>query len=309
MTDFPLGALALPLPAAEEAWRDWRSTLDIDALPYENQQLIAALAGRLPAWLEQDASAARLQGIIKMAWSRNQVRLRSVAELRRMLLSRSVELALAAGPPAWSLRTRDEGAIRFIPYLALLVPRRDVAKAVLALAANGWESDDEIPEGDALDWSCHIGLNKGGDRLHLHWRLFPTSPGEAVACERASLERPATAVWKGHTFQVLSAEADLLHRLTDHPHWDPVPWQADVLMTPFDGLDWRWFRALALRFAPDAIGRLMELRRDFQLPVPEILPQRRHPLSRVKAAASVGRASLLRLLRRVSARGGLLWKS
>jgi len=59
----------------------------------------------------------------------------------------------------------------------------------------------------------------------------------------------------------------------------PLPWQADVLMMPFDQVDWDEFRMLAHRFTPalesaDVVGRLMELRRDWQLPVPEIAPAR-----------------------------------
>jgi hypothetical protein len=105
----------------------------------------------------------------------------------------------------------------------------------------------------------------------------------------------------------MSAEADLLQRLQNRPHWDPLPWQADVLMMPFDQVNWDEFLSLAYGFAPafefdDLVGRLAELRRDWQLPIPEIAPSRRH-------LASPGNTRLIRFLRNLSARGRLFWKS
>lgn len=309
MTEFPLGALILPEPAAEEAWQGWRAALDIDALTYESQQLLPALGARLAGWLEQDEAAACFRGIVKMTWSRNQVRLRIAAEARQTLVRGRVEPVLMAGPAAWSLSTRDEGAIRFIPHLSLLISRGDAAKAASALAADGWNFPGEPPQGDALDRHSHIVLTKGEDSLHLHWRLLAASAGDAAACERACVESPRSVEWNQRRLPAPSAEMDLLHRLSARPHWDPVPWQADVLMMPFDAVEWTRFRTLALRFAPDAVPKLMSLRRDFQLPIPEILPPHRRPLSRTMAVAAAGRARFVRVLRRVSGRGRILWKS
>ena len=304
MTDFPIGALILPEPAAAAAWHRWRAASDIDALSYECQQLLPALAGCLSRWLEGDASAARIQGIVKMVWSRNQVRLHKAAELRQTLLRASVAPAAITGPLAWSLLTREEGSIRSIPNLTMLIPRRHVLNAVSALARDGWELRGEPPDGEALDWSCYLPLTKGDETFHLHWRLFPTPASEAIACERAFLERTRTVVWNRHAFRALSPEADLLHRLTGGLPWDPVPWQADVLMMPFAGVDWPRFRELALRFAAvfdpvEVLGRLMELRRDWQLPIPEIAPP----------PTFASRVRFAQFLRRLSGRGRLLWKS
>ena len=200
---------------------------------------------------------------------------------------------------------RDEGAIRFIPHLTILILREHVAKAASALAADGWVLSAEVPDAAALDWSCFISLTKGDDTLHLHWRLFPIKPAEAKACERACLENLRAVPWNQHNFHSLSPEADLLHRLTNRAHWDPAPWQADALMTPFDAVDWGRFRRLALRFAPDLGVRLMGLKREFQLPIPDIAL---HRLSGIADRASAGRGRLARFFRKVSGRGRLFWK-
>jgi hypothetical protein len=228
-------------------------------------QLLPAVAASLPRWLEGDRSAARIQGVVKMVWSRNQVRLHKAAELHQTLLRASVAPAAITGPLAWSLLTREEGAIRSIPNLTLLIPRRHVPNAVSVLTRDGWELCAELPNSEAFEWSCHLALAKDDETLHLHWRLFP-APAE---CEREFLKRLRTIVWNRYAFQTLSPEADLLHRLTDRPSWDPVPWQADVLMMPFAGVDWPRFRKLAARFSPDLLGRLTDLRREWQLPIPD----------------------------------------
>jgi hypothetical protein len=244
-------------------------------------QLLPAVAASLPRWLEGDACAARIQGIVKMVWSRNQVRLHKAAELHQTLLRASVAPVAITGPLAWSLLTREEGAIRSIPNLTMLVPRRHVLNAVSALSRDGWElcgqlRDSQFLDNAALDWSCHLALAKEDETLDLHWRLFPADAG----CEQAFLERLREVAWNRYAFQALSPEADLLHRLTDRPPGDPVPWQADVLMTPFSDVDWRRFRKLAVRFSPDLLGRLMELGREWQLPIPQVAPASTGPFSR-----------------------------
>lgn len=251
--------------------------------------MLPALAGRLPRWLEGDASAARIQGIVKMVWSRNQVRLHKAAEVHEALHRASVAPVAITGPLACSLLTREQGAIRSIPDLTMLIPRRHVSNAVSALARDGWELRGELPQGEALDWSYWVPLTKREETLRLYWRLFPAPADELVACERAFMERPRTIVWNQHAFSALSPEADLLHRLTDRPSWDPVPWQADVLMMPFAGVNWTRLRELAIRFESvfepvDVVGRMMQLRRDWQLPIPEMAPARRRPLSAMAGA-------------------------
>jgi hypothetical protein len=259
-------------------------------LSYECMQLLPAVAASLPRWLEGDSAAARIQGTVKMVWSRNQIRLHKAAELHQALLRASVTPVAITGPLAWSLLTREEGAIRAIPNLSMLIPRREVTNAATALARDGWELCGKLPDGEALDWCCHIPLIKGDETFHLHWQLVPTPAGavrfrDAAGLEQALLKRPRTIVWNRHAFPVLSPEADLLHRLTDRPSWDPVPWQADVLMTPFAEIDWPRFRNLAVRFTSvfepvDVLTRLMGLRREWQLPIPEIAPAGRSPFSR-----------------------------
>lgn len=307
--NFPLGTLILPEPARTEAWRRWRAELDCDALSYECQQTLPALACCLPRWLEGDDCAARIQGIVKMAWSRNQVRLHKAAELHHALLGASVTPVAITGPLAWSLLAREEGSIRTIPDITILIPRYHVFKAVSALANQGWELGGLSPDSDTLDWSSNLALAKDEVTLHLHWRLSATSAEKAIEFEHALMERLRSVVWNGHEFQALSPEADLLHRLTDRPSWDPVPWQADVLMMSLLDIDWRRLAKLAEEFVfcfepLNVLGRLMELRRDWQLPIPELDPASGRPISNAMAPAVVNHLRFAKL----RAWGRFLWR-
>jgi hypothetical protein len=182
-------------------------------------KLLPAVAASLPRWLEGDALGARIQGIVKMVWSRNQIRLSKAAELHQALFRASVAPVAIAGPLAWSPLTREEGAIRSIPNLTMLIPRPHVPSAVSALTRGGWELCGKLPDNEALEWSALLALTKEDETLQLHWRLFP-APAE---CERLFLERPKTIVWNRYAFQALSPEVDLLHRLNDRPPWDRCP--------------------------------------------------------------------------------------
>jgi len=287
VTHFPIGTLILPEPARTKAWHAWRAQLDLDKLSYACLQTMPALAPLLPQWLEADDCATRIQGCVKMAWSRNQIRLQRAAELCNALRHASVAPVALIGPLAWSLLTREEGAIRTIPDLTVLIPRQHLFTALSALVADGWELRRSQPDNDTLRWSSNLPFAKGEETLHLHWRLFPGASHEdasdVAAFDAAIVQGLRPTGWKGHRFQVLSPEADLLHRLMDRSEWDPVPWQADVLMTSFADIDWSRLRTLALRFAPfftptDPLERLMHLRRDWQLPIPEMaLARRRNP--------------------------------
>ena len=80
-----LEALLLPEPEARQAWAEWRATQDIGTLPYTSQQLFPTLIPAFPEWLEDDPAAAILKGVVRQAWSQNQLRLRKAVELDALL--------------------------------------------------------------------------------------------------------------------------------------------------------------------------------------------------------------------------------
>jgi Uncharacterised nucleotidyltransferase len=261
-----LQALLLSEPRAQrQAWDHWRAGVDIDALSYDCQLLLPALNPWLSAWLANDPAAGIFQGIVRLSWTRNQLHLREVCDVTRLLQTAGVRRPAVIGPLAWALQATPP-AIRAIPEsLDLLVSRDDVGKAYRSLHDAGWQPYCEQPSADWLDWSRHVSFARENLQLHLNWRVLTTKPEDALECERAFLTRLRKMEWNGESLLTTSPEATLLHilggdpELKGAPEPDSLPWQADVLLTATPRMDWTKFRKLALRFAPSALERLAEL--------------------------------------------------
>lgn len=268
LVDLLLEALLSEEPQARAAWTAWRAQLDIDALPYRSQQLLAALSPALPDWLEQDPAAARFTGVVRQAWSQNQVRLQTVVELDACLRRAGVR-ALVTGPPAWAIKA-PRPAIRPIPHLNFLVPREQARWAREVLTQAGWEPTFDFPPDLWWDRRGHVCVQQGNLQVHLHWRLLPVPAEDARECERAFLSKTERIHWSQHTLETISPEATLLHILCCERTDGGLPWEADVALTGTAGMNWTSFLHLAQRFAPPAIARLCELHRYGRLAIPQL---------------------------------------
>jgi len=277
-----LQALLLPDPLARrQAWEHWRAGIDIDGLPHPCQLFLPALNSSLRGWMVDDPAAGILQGIIRLTWTQNQLRLRDACDVMSVLQAGGVRKPAVVGPLAWALRTNSP-AIRAIPdNLMFLVSRDDVGKAYQALLGAGWQPYSDAPSGEWLDWSGYVSFARDSLHLHLYWRVLTTSPEDAIDCENAFLLRLEEIEWNQTNLLTLSPEASLLHILQGGPDRGALPWQADVLLTATPRMNWTRFRKLALRFSPAAFERLAELHQWNPLLAPS-LPPERHSLLRRK---------------------------
>jgi hypothetical protein len=255
-----LQALLLPEPPARrQAWDHWRAGIDIAALPYNCQLFLPALNPWLSTWLADDPAAGVFQGIIRLIWTQNQLRLRDACDVISLLQAAGVRQPAVVGPLAWALRTNPP-AVRAIPNnLMFLVSREDVGKAYQALLGAGWQPYCDTPSGEWFDWSGHVSFARESLQLHLYWRVLVTKPEDALECERAFLARLQKIEWNRTSLLTTSPEATLLHILHGGPESGPLPWQADILLTATPRMNWTRFRKLALRFSPAALERLSEL--------------------------------------------------
>lgn len=277
-----LRALLLPEPSARRrAWEHWRSGIDIAGLPHNCQLFLPALNPSLSTWLADDPAAGIFQGIIRLIWTQNQMRLRDACDVAGLLQAAGVHKPAVVGPLAWALRTNPP-AVRAIPNnLMFLVSRGDIGKAYQALASAGWQPYSERPFGEWLDWSGHVSFVRGGLHLHLYWRVLSTKPEDAVECESAVLHHLQEIEWNLTPLLTISPEANLLHILHGGPESNSLPWQADVLLTATSQINWPRFHKLALRFSPASLERLSELREWNPLLAPG-LPAERPSLLRRK---------------------------
>lgn len=255
-----LEALLLPEPSARRrAWDQWRATIDVRDLPHGCQVLLPALNASLSIWLADDPAAGIFQGIVRLNWTQNQLRLRQACDVTRQLREAGAGQLAVVGPLAWALQAAPP-AIRPIPnHLMFLVSRDHIAKAYRALLGGGWKPYSDQPSGEWLDWSGHVSFVRDNLPLHLYWRVLPTKPEEALDCERAFLARLQEIEWNSTTLLTTSPETTLLHILQGGSEPGLLPWQADVLLTATPAMNWSRFRKLALRFSPTALERLSEL--------------------------------------------------
>ena len=272
-----LEALLLPEPQARHAWEQWRAGIDVDSLSYASQQLFPALNPVFPEWLEHDPAARIFKGIVRQVWSQNQLRLRRAVDLHTLLTHAGVRPVIV-GPLAWSLRTQAP-AIRAIPHLTLLAPRRDVRKAADALVSDGWELGCDLPSDQAWDRRDHVSFRHQDLELKLHWRLVPAPPDHALECEKALLSRVDRIEWNQHMLWTTSPEVTLLHILCGQ-HDRDLPWQADVALAGTAGIDWMFFLELARRFGPLAIERLRELGAFSRFAIPPLASNEANPVRR-----------------------------
>ncbi len=276
-----LQALLLPDPPARRlAWDHWRAGIDLAALPYDCQLFLPALNPSLPTWLADDPAAGIFQGIIRLIWTQNQLRLREACDVLSGLQAAGVRKPAVVGPLAWALLTKPP-AVRAIPdNLMFLVSRADVGIAYQALLGAGWQPYSEAPFGDWLDWSGHVSFARDNLQLHLYWRVLTTKPEDALECERAFLAGLEEIEWNGTPLLTTAPEATLLHILQGSREAGSLPWQADVLLTGAPRMNWTRFRKLALQFSPAALERLAELHRWNALLAPPFPPDRRSLLRR-----------------------------
>jgi hypothetical protein len=263
-----LRALILPAGEAEETWRRWRASTDLDRLDSGSFHMLAALAGRMDTWLRaDDPQRPILLGICRRAWSQNHLRLKDLSEAAAILRSAGIEKMAAIGPVLWGARYWPAGAVRSINTVDILVEPHRVRQALDVLLKAGWTAADRVPNLTGsqfyFDPAIRLRAASGGD-VRLHWRALPNTD--------FSLRRPPAPSFEpapsGHlTAYSIPLEHSLVAALGQTLS-DGTDWRGDALMIcQQSGIRWDTVREL-LRWRGGARLGLDELRRDWGAPVP-----------------------------------------
>jgi hypothetical protein len=260
-------AFVLPLPQAENAWRRWRESADLDRLDSLSFYLLPALAARMGPWLAGDPAQAILRGICRRTWSQNQLHRKRLADAVKILGAAGIERVAATGPVLWATLYWPGGAIRSLGGVDLLVEPASVQRALSALIEAGWKAPAGLPETSRSQFyfGCRASLRTPdeGD-VRLHWRALPHTD--------FSLRRPGFPVLQpmppGQIAPcAIPAEHSLVAALGGDLQ-DQLSWDFDaILIARQAGLDWHRVAAL-LRWRTLARNRLAELERDGAANVP-----------------------------------------
>ena len=256
-----LDALLLSPPQAGDAWRSWRASTDLSCLDKSSYHLLPALAGRMPAWLEDDPQRAILMGICRRAWSENQVQRKLLADALEILAAAGIERVAATGPVLWGALYWPEGAIRPIGMVHLLLDPAVVRIAFEALVRAGWKAPNGIPDTEGKRFYFAGGAlleSPSGGRVRVHWRALPNTDLSIRRPRFPPLEpmRPGLVAR-----YAMPPEYSLVAALGGD-HQDAVAWHFDALMICRQpGLRWERVAALLRRRSAQR-ERLNELRRD-----------------------------------------------
>ena len=185
-------------PTAVAAGLEWIASTDLDELGFDQQRVLPLLYRTL-----FDAGVThlppRLKGVYRHSWARNTVRARVLVGVTRRLAIAGIPSLVVKGMALVEYYGGRWGA-RDMYDADLLVPTRDVARAVEELVDSGWEPSAGATSPTVLrrlvptraGWT----FGHADNQIDLHWHLFNTSLGV----------RSDDDVWNGSEIFVLDRE-------------------------------------------------------------------------------------------------------
>jgi hypothetical protein len=215
-----------------------------------------------------DPELARLRGIHRHDWYRNQVLFAAAAQLIETLRSAGVPTLVLKGAPL-AVAHYDDAGSRPMGDVDVLVPPEQAATAVAVLEEAGWWPDPQAaPDMLAVRhaWSFR---DEAEGHVDLHWRAFAYSCAE----ERHLWDAAVPLTLAGtHTHTLCAADQLLLvcvHGLGSNPV-SPVRWVPDAIAL-IPTTDWDRFCRMAVRHrsAYTAAAALAYLRATFAPEIPE----------------------------------------
>ncbi|MGH1350277.1 MAG: nucleotidyltransferase family protein [Methyloligellaceae bacterium] len=261
---------------AKKLFKDWMTSYDIDDVHWKEQRLLLPIAARFS---ENDISVpnrARLNGLVRMFWTKSRLSLRSSEPAIQKLTNAGIEVLLFKGAArAASSQNNIKG--RIISDVDILIRPAQFKEALRILNEDGWETKN----GRSLCYAQTladgiVGLNfiKGefGD-IDIHQSLFRVLGAEQQLDEDV-WNRSSVVDFMG-TQARIPCETDMLliaiaHGSVDgHRHSD---WIVDCDNVISSGnIDWDLFVNLIKKrnLAPHAAIVLSFLSHRLQSPIPE----------------------------------------
>ncbi len=224
-----LRACLCPPAHAIEAWRRWRSRVDLDDVDAASFRLLPLLFRTLQRHGVTDGDLARLAGVYRWHWVRTQLQVRAAARVLDRLAASGVPTLILKGG-ALGPRYYGEHGVRPMDDLDVLVPPAHAAAALALLHEDGWTSRrPDVARRLQYRHSADLQHRDGG-AVDLHWHVFNEFSGapdeDAVAWADAEPHQLA-----GRETRALCPTDELLLACAHGLRWSPVApvrWLADV---------------------------------------------------------------------------------
>jgi len=237
-----LRAALLRGPGAIEAWKEWRSGVEIEELDPGSHRILPLLYRNLQAFGVKDPSMAKYKGVYRRTWYKNQVLFHAIAFLLRSFHTAGIRTMVLKGAALTMLHYRDYGLRPMNDFDILIYPDQ-VLSAVNLLQDLGWTPMEFIPTEEYISVSYSHGFkNTNGQEFDLHWHLL--SQCREVNSDRDFWDGAEETKFHDVPTHVLNATDQLLHTCVHGARWNyipPIRWVADaaiILDTSLAEIDW-----------------------------------------------------------------------
>ena len=245
----PLRAALLARAPAEEAFAEWRGSVDFEAVATPVQRLLPLIHRNLGSEARGDPVLGRIRGIYRRTWVLNAIQMGEGERAIAALGEEEIPTMLLKGAAMIARWTGDSG-VRMMSDFDLLVPRERARDAIARLRAGGWrpvvDRSEPLTETDLLQEHAILLRSDAGGELDLHWRaLIHGGPGS----DRALWDRAQRVRLGGIDTHVPAPEDHVHHACSHATTWTAagrVDWIADsALIWRNLGSTFDWSRVLA----------------------------------------------------------------
>jgi Uncharacterised nucleotidyltransferase len=288
-----------------QAWNNWSQSVDVNNLDKGSDRLLGLLYRNLENYNITDSLMLRLKGIYRHTWSKNQVRLHSLASILRTLQTAGIKTLILRGA-ALVLQTYKDFGVRPADDLGVLVHPQDVRMAITLLSELGWTTNQNIEA--HIPYRHFIQLKHvDGQCCDIYWHIFPefcqSQADEEFWCDALSLQIEDVLT---HT---LNPTDQLLYVCVQASQWNAIPsfrWFADaiaLLQNCESEIDWQRLviQAQKHHLSLSLSNSLKYLKDTFELPIPDdiLLLLQSIPKSKLELMAYQTKARTHKLLGRL----------
>ena len=237
-----LRAALLKGPEAIEAWKEWKSGVEVEELDPGSHRMLPLLYRNLQVHGIKDPSMSKYKGVYRQTWYKNQILFHAITSLLQSFYTAGIRTMVLKGAALTMLHYKDYGLRPMNDFDVLVCPEHALS-AVNLLQGLGWTPMDFTPTAEYISANYSHGFkNNNGQEFDLHWHLL--SQCREVNSDKDFWEGAVETNFHDVPTHVLNATDQLLHTCIHGARWNYTPpfrWVADamsILNTSHSEIDW-----------------------------------------------------------------------
>jgi hypothetical protein len=258
------------------AYREWASRVDVEALDYGSFRMLPLLYRNLRRLGLETTVLDKFKGTYRQTHYQNKLAFHRVAALLNLLARAGIATLVLKGAALIPLYYGEAG-VRPMADFDLVVRPEQALATIHLLQRSGWEREPGLPLTPgfiSVQYSWHFRLPAAAE-LDLHWYVFDQCCYPNADAE--SWESSVPVEIEGFPARTLNPADQLLHTCVHGAEWNPVPplrWIADA-MTILDRaagqIDWQRLvrQTKERRLVPAVRDTLTYLQTRLDAPVPD----------------------------------------